>query len=125
LLDLVRSLANESGPFTFEIYGNFLLQDVKTKRLSVSHGYRCVSDVSLSAGFRDQSDFSVEVSSSSHLDDLADGLVSSRYLRHFERIFADSSRSIVSLLQVVICCDKLTSRGTWHEPGKIYSPRDK
>jgi len=124
LLDLLKALIPESKQYSFEIYGNFLLQDVRTKDLSISHGYRCIKDLTLSSGFRDDADFSIAVRDSDDVRELAQGLIDGRYTRHFERIFTDSSRSIVSLLQVVVCVDTLTFGKTWHRPGKIYKARD-
>lgn len=118
LLDLVRSLSEAKETCVFEIFGNFLLQDKRTGVLSLSHGYRCVSDVSLASGFRDECDFSVEVRHPRHLGELARNLHNGTYARHFERIFQDSQRAIVSLLQVVVCCDKLTIGKGWHRAGK-------
>lgn len=116
----MRSVTDSREPCVFEIFGNFLLQDIKTGALTVTRGYRCVSDISLTSGFRDGCDFSVEVSRAAHLGDLATNLLNGTYTRHFERIFQDSSRAIVSLLQLVVCCDKLTFSRSWHRPGEEY-----
>jgi len=125
LLVLVRSMTDSRETCVFEIFGNFLLQDIKTGVLSLTRGYRCVSDISLTSGFRDGCDFSVEVSRAAHLGDLARNLLNGNYLRHFERIFQDSARAIVALLQLVVCCDKLTLRQGWHRPGVEYGPSER
>ncbi len=116
----MRSLTDSREKCVFEVFGNFLLQDAHTGALSLTRGYRCVSDISLTSGFRDGCDFSVEVSRPAHLGDLARNLLNGTYLRHFERIFQDSTRNIVALLQLVVCCDKLSIRTTWHRPGVEY-----
>ena len=114
LVSLVRTASpDKTGVYTLEIFGNFLLIDQKTGTLSTSHGYRSVSDVASVGGFRDRSDFSVDVSTNDHIKDLSKGLLDGRYLRHFEGIFQDSARSIVRLLQVVVCCDKLNLTTKW------------
>jgi hypothetical protein len=110
--------------FNVEVYGNFILRDSKSGELSASHGYRNTSDVQLGSGLRDEADFSLPLGDSWDTRYIATSLLNGSATRHFERIFDNSSRSIVGLAQVVLCIDTFSKGGTWideHSPSKIYA----
>lgn len=104
------------------MYGNFILRDSKTGDLAASYGYRNTSDVQLGSGLRDEADFSLPLTGVNDSKLLAGNLLNGAATRHFERIFDNSSRSILGLAQVVLCVDTFT-KGSWLEkysPTKIY-----
>ena len=121
LYTLVRSAApdNSSSPFFFEIFASFLLVDNKTKKLTVTHGYRHTSDA-VELGVKEHSDLTYEVSNNSHLKNIAQDLLAGTFINRFEGIFRDSSRSILRLLQVVVCCDKLDLNKSWSSKRKTH-----
>ena len=119
MLDLLRSLTR-AKTYLFEVYGNFLLQHTLTGKLSPSHGKKFKKDIIQHSDVREDSDFHCEVQGSADIEDLASGLVTGRYTKHFEKIFKSSKRKIVALMQVVVCCDYLSIGGQrWQIPGKI------
>ena len=110
-----------------EVYGNFILRDSKTGDLTPSHGYRNTSDVQLGSGLRDEADFSLPLAGAYDARHLAASLLNGSATRHFERIFDNSSRSILGLAQVVLCADTFTKE-PWldkYRPAKIYVSQKK
>lgn len=119
--DWLRSTSTEDV-FNVEVYGNFVLKDSETKLLSASHGYRCLSDVALSSGVREEGDYSVLLQDTSDCRNLAASLVDGRATAHFAKIFKKSSNAILGLTQIVLCCDTL-AKSSWQNkflPMKIY-----
>jgi len=84
-----------------------------------------MSDVALGSGIRDEADFSVFITDSSDCRHLCSQLLDGSAQRFFERIFENSSRSIVGLTQIVLCADTF-SKSSWVSglaPGKIYEAK--
>ncbi len=111
-----------------EVYGNFILRDSKTGDLTASHGYRNTADQHLGSGLRDEADFHIPLAGTYDARYIANSLLNGSATSHFERIFVNSSRSIVGLVQLVLCSDTFNRGSSWldkHAPSTIYAASKK
>jgi len=113
LYDWLRS-STGSTAFEVEVFGSFLLRDNDTKELSWSHGHRAIkhSTLNLGDGIKTDPDHVLKLTSSLDVKKIARGLISGSATAHFEQIFERSSRSVIGLLQITLCCDSF-NRGPW------------
>jgi hypothetical protein len=116
LNDLLRS-STGANKFVLETFANFILRDNETGILSASHGFRADPEDPKELGTgnlkEEESNHQITLEGSDSVLHSAHSILNGSATARYERLFQKSSRSIVGLVQLVLCCDRVANDLKW------------
>jgi hypothetical protein len=119
-------LKNSTGQSEFKVntFGNFVVRDNETNRLSAAHGFRPpeFSDLGNSSSSKGLPEHRFKLESSQSVQHAAHNIINGSATARYERAFQSSNISIVGLIQVVLCCDTIAKGMSWLQKYKPNTP---